>query len=163
MRILTPGSSFYSQRGFTLFELIIVLVLVSLAAGVVLPSFYRGLQGLELETAGRDLITRMKQARSRAIARQEVSRIILVPSEEGPDYYVLTNAFEQELSRFSLPERVSIAFEYEQFDEYLEKVNFYPNGRSSGGSFYLQNETREVSIWVDPITGFARVLKEPLN
>jgi general secretion pathway protein H len=159
----TPGSEFPSRKGFSLFELLIVLILVALAAGVVMPSFSRGLRGLELETAGRDLITRMKQARSRAIASQKVSRIILVSSEEGPDYYVLAHEFEQELNRVLLPERVSIEVQEDQFEGPLARVNFYPNGRSSGGSFYLQNETREIEIWVDPITGFARVLKEEFN
>ena len=163
MRMSTPGSEFPSRKGFSLFELLIVLILVALAAGVVMPSFSRGLRGLELETAGRDLITRMKQARSRAIASQKVSRIILVSSEEGPDYYVLANEFEQELNRVLLPERVSIEVQEDQFEGHLARVNFYPNGRSSGGSFYLQNETREIEIWVDPITGFARVLKEEFN
>ena len=163
MRMSTPGSDPQSRRGFSLFELLIVLILIALTAGVVMPSFSRGLRGLELETAGRDLITRMKQARSRAIGRQEVSRIILVPSEESPDYYVLANEFEQELNRYLLPERVSIAVQAQQFEEAFVRVSFYPNGRSSGGSFYLQNETRDIAIWVDPITGFARVLKEELN
>jgi prepilin-type N-terminal cleavage/methylation domain-containing protein len=152
-----------AQRGFSLFELLIVLILVSLTAGLVLPSFSRGLSGLELETSGRDLITRMKQARSRAIAKQEVSRIILVPSEESPDYYVLADEFEQELNRFLLPERVSIELPEDQFEEPFVRISFYPNGRSSGGSFYLLNETREIAVWVDPITGFARVLKEELD
>ena len=163
MRMSTPGSDLPSKRGFSLFELLIVLILVALAAGVVMPSFSRGLRGLELETAGRDLITRMKQVRSRAIARQEVSRIILVSSQDGPDYYVLANEFEQEQNRFLLPDRVSIQVQEEQFEGPLARINFYPNGRSSGGSFYLQNETREIEIWVDPITGFARVLKEEFN
>ena len=163
MRMSTPGSDPQSRRGFSLFELLIVLILIALTAGVVMPSFSRGLRGLELETAGRDLITRMKQARSRAIGRQEVSRIILVPSEESPDYYALANEFEQELNRYLLPERVSIAVQAQQFEEDWVRVSFYPNGRSSGGSFYLQNETRDIAIWVDPITGFARVLKEELN
>ncbi|MEE8349944.1 MAG: prepilin-type N-terminal cleavage/methylation domain-containing protein [Acidobacteriota bacterium] len=163
MRTSTPGSNSRSEKGFSLFELLIVLVLVALAAGVVMPSFSRGLRGLELETSGRDLVTRMKQARSRAIALQEVSRIILVPSEESPDFYVLTNDFEQELKRFLLPKGVSIQLPEEQFEETEVRVSFYPNGRSSGGGFYLQNETREIAIWVDPITGFARVLKEEAN
>ena len=163
MRMSTPGSDLPSKRGFSLFELLIVLILAALAAGVVMPSFSRGLRGLELETAGRDLITRMKQVRSGAIARQEVSRIILVSSQDGPDYYVLANEFEQEQSRFLLPDRVSIQVQEEQFEGPLARINFYPNGRSSGGSFYLQNETREIEIWVDPITGFARVLKEKFD
>ena len=149
-----------ASRGFSLFELLIVLIMVSLTAGVVMPSFSRGLRGLELETSGRDLTTRMKQARSRAIARQKVFRIVLVHSEDGPDYYSLADEFEQELDRFSFPERVSIGREDEPVEETVSKVNFYPNGRSSGGVFFLRNETREIAVWVDPITGFARVLKE---
>ena len=151
------------QLGFSLLELIIVLILVSLAAGVVMPSFSRGLRGLELEAAGRDLITRMKQARSRAIATQKVFRMILFQSENASDYYILANEFEQELKKFSLPEDVSIETQDEQYQEFEKsfvKVSFYPNGRSSGASFLLRNERREIGIWVDPVTGFARVLKE---
>ncbi|MDA2933884.1 prepilin-type N-terminal cleavage/methylation domain-containing protein [Acidobacteria bacterium AH-259-D05] len=163
MRISTPGSDSSSRKGFSLFELLIVLILFSLAAGVVMPSFSRGLRGLELETAGRDLITRMKQARSRAITRQQVFRVILFQGEDIPDYYILANEFEQEMNRFSLPEGVSIETQdqqYQEFEESFVKVNFYPNGRSSGASFLLRNERREIGIWVDPITGFGKVLKE---
>ena len=163
MRILTPGSNWHREKGVTLIELIIVLVLLGLAAGVVAPSFSRGLRGIELETAGRDLITRMKQARSRAISRQQVFRVILVREEESADYYVLANEFEQVIDEFSLPEGVSVEVPDQEFQAPFLKVSFYPNGRSSGASFILYNETKTIAVWVDPITGFARVVKEPAD
>ncbi len=156
MRTLTPGS----KKGFSLLELIVVLILVGLAAGVVMPSFSRGLRGLEMETAGRDLMTRMRHARSQAIAKQKVFRIILQKDEEEtvPDYYVFADEFEQQIRKFVLPEGVSVETEEQEFPV---RINFYANGRSSGGLFTLKRETgRQMKISVDPITGFPRVLKE---
>ena len=160
MLTLTPGSEARSKKGFSLLELIVVLMLLGLAVGVVMPSFSRGLKGLELETAGRDLITRMRHARSQAIAKQKVFRIILIKNEEEnvPDYYIFANEFEQEIRKVSLPEGVSIQTEEQAFPV---RISFYANGRSSGALFTLKRETgRQMKISVDPITGFPKVLKE---
>jgi len=160
MLTLTPGSEARSKKGVSLLELIVVLMLLGLAVGVVMPSFSRGLKGLELETAGRDLITRMRHARSQAIAKQKVFRIILIKNEEEnvPDYYIFANEFEQEIRKVSLPEGVSIQTEEQEFPV---RISFYANGRSSGALFTLKRETgRQMKISVDPITGFPKVLKE---
>ena len=160
MRTLTRGSEARSKPGFSLLELLVVLILVALAVGVVMPSFSRGLRGLELETAGRDLITRMRHARSQAITKQKVFRIILL-QEEGedvPDSYIFADEFEQEIRKLFLPEGVSILTEEQEFPV---RISFYANGRSSGALFTLRRETgRQIKIRVDPITGFPRVLKE---
>ena len=160
MLTFTPGSEARSKKGVSLLELIVVLMLLGLAVGVVMPSFSRGLKGLELETAGRDLITRMRHARSQAIAKQKVFRIILI-QEEGedvPDSYIFANEFEQEIRKVFLPEGVSILAEEQEFPV---RINFYANGRSSGAIFTIQRETgRQMKIRVDPITGFPKVLKE---
>jgi prepilin-type N-terminal cleavage/methylation domain-containing protein len=72
-----PGkSSKIDRSGFSLLEVFIVLLVMSLAAVLVAPSFTRGFKGLELETSGRDLVTIMKLARSQAIAKQQVFRVI---------------------------------------------------------------------------------------
>ncbi len=154
------GSEAHSKKGFTLLELIVVLVLVALAAGLVMPSFSRGLRGLEFETAGRDLITRMRHARSQAISKQKVFRVILQKEEDETvsDYYIFTNEYEQEIGKYDLPEGVSVHTEEEEFPV---RINFYANGRSSGALFTLKPETgREMKIWVDPITGFSKVVRE---
>ncbi len=160
MPTLTRGSEARSKQGFSLLELLVVLILVALAAGIVMPSFSRGLKGLELETAGRDLITRMRHARSQAIAKQKVFRIILI-QEEGedvPDSYIFADEFEQEIRKVFLPEGVSILSEEQEFPV---RINFYANGRSSGALFSIKRETgRPMKIRVDPITGFPKVVKE---
>ena len=161
MRTLTRGNEAHLKKGFSLLELIVVLVLLALAAGVVMPSFSRGLRGLQLETSGRDLMTRMRHARSQAIAKQKVFRIILRKDEDEtvPDYYIFADEFEQQIRKFVLPEGVFVHTEDDL--EFPVRISFYANGRSSGATFSLKRETgREMRIWVDPITGFSRVLKE---
>ncbi len=160
MLTFTPGSEARSRKGFSLLELMVVLILVALAVGIVMPSFSRGLRGLELETAGRDLITQMRHARSQAIAGQKVFRVILIQKdgEDVSDSYVFANEFEQEIRKIFLPEGVSLETEDQEFPV---KISFYPNGRSSGALFTVKRETgRPMKISVDHITGFPRVLKE---
>ena len=160
MRTLTRGSEARSKQGFSLLELLVVLILVALAVGIVMPSFSGGLRALELQTAGRDLITHMRHARSQAIAKQKVFRIILI-QEEGEDVsdsYIFANEFEQEIRKIFLPEGVSVETEEQEFPV---RISFFANGRSSGALFTLKRETgRPMQIRVDPITGFPRVLKE---
>jgi len=144
------------RRGFTLFELIVVLILLGAAAAVVIPSFTGGFGGIQLDTAARDLVTRMKQARGAAVSRQRVHRIFLLsPEEPGePFAYVLTDEYEQPIKRYVLPKGISY------FEELSEPVafSFYPNGRSSGGRMGLKNEAgRKIFIEVSPITGFGKV------
>ena len=144
-----------TQSGFSLFELVVIVVLVGVAAALIMPSFTRGLKGLELETTGRDLIVEMKHARSEAIAKQKLFRILL-----ETDSYVLTDDFQVPIQSSKLPEGMVL----ESDDEELPLViRFYANGRSSGSTFRLRNETgKQLRISVDPITGFARVIRDEL-
>ena len=144
------------RRGFTLFELLVVLILLGAAAAVVVPSFTGGFGGIQLETAARDLVTHMRQARGAAVTRQRVQRVFLLVPEDPkePFAYVLTDDFEQPLKQYFLPQGIS----------YLEArseplgFSFYPNGRSSGGRVGLRNEAgRRLFIEVSPITGFGHV------
>ncbi len=146
------------SAGFSLFELIVVLMLLGLASAVLLPSFSGGLDSLQLEATGRDLVTRMKQARTSAISNQRVFRILLDPGDGSQKpAYVLANDYQEELRRFDLPDDVS--FQQEPGEETMI-VSFYPTGRSSGGELLLRNKRgRQIHIVVDPVTGFARVLK----
>ena len=156
MRISRPGNSTLipgavSGKGFSLLELMVVLALMALVAAVVVPAFNRGLDGLRLETEARNLVVRFKEARSQAIALQEVRRVTL--STETEMGYAITDDYGSELKTVKLPEGIQLGLE-----EGAEKrVTFYPNGRSSGYSLTLFNSRqRRMIVVVDPISGLAR-------
>lgn len=154
MRTSRPGRP---GAGFSLFEVIVVMVLMGLAAALILPSFSGGLSSLELEAAARDLITHMRSVRSEAVARQQVHRVILISDEEFKGYR-LTNAFEKELKNYALPSGAYFEFP-EAESEYM--VSFYPTGRSSGGRFSLRTERgKTLHVAVDPITGLAGLQRD---
>ena len=152
-----PGEFPRQCAGFSLLELVVVVILVSLVVAVVSPSFNSGLRSLELETAGRDLITAMKYARSEAIGKQHVQRIVLEGETDSQARYCLANEFGEVIKAYPLPAGVSFVMADEESRGLI--VSFYPNGRSSGADFALKNrQGKEMPITVDPITGFARVV-----
>lgn len=155
MRMSFPGRG---DRGFSLIEIIVVLVLLAAAALLVAPSFTRGLASLELRTATRDMITRMKQFRTKAIALQEVQRVFIGRDDNDMPFYAWANEYEEVQNTYPLPEETEIILE-----DGLElplRISFYPNGRSSGAFFALRTgPNRQYMISVDPVTGFGRVVK----
>jgi len=157
MPTLRPGeNSRLGQSGFSLLEIFIVLLVMSLVAVLVAPSFTRGFKGLQLETSGRDLVTLMKQARSQAIAKQQVFRVILSKNDMTSSY-ILANDFGEKIKEYPLPKDISFHLEDEQVLPLT--VSFYPNGRSSGGQITLVGgQGKQMPITVDPVTGFGRVI-----
>ncbi len=153
--MLRPGNG---TAGFSLLEIVIVLVLMGVAALVIAPNFVAGLGSIRLETATRDLITNMKWARSTAVSEQNVRRVILTAPEtpDAPFSYVLTDEFERPLRRVELPDGIAFG----DPEQLPMLISFYSNGRSSGGVITLVNDRgRKLQIEVSPITGFGRLIK----
>ncbi len=139
--------------------MVVVLTLIVAATVLVAPSFRNGLRSLELEGATRDLITRMKMARSEAVSKQRVFRILFPESNDDEEAveYSMTDDYEVPLHTFRLPVGVKIQPGPDQPPGETLKVSFYPNGRSSGGSLDLTNSAgRTLHVEVDPVTGLAR-------
>ncbi len=156
MRILPPGRT----GGFTLFEIIIVLVIMGTAAAVVIPSFVGGLSGIQMETATRDLITCMRRARSDAVTQQKTFRVVLKSNPDGISRYILADDYQKLIKDFELPKGIS--FTDQGVIDGDQVISFYSNGRSSGGSFILKNKKgKKIKVEIDPITGFGKMVKNP--
>lgn len=66
-----------NTRGFTLIEIIIVLVLLAIVAVIALPTFQRLVVNSPLKTATRDLMAEIALQKERAIAESRQYRIVL--------------------------------------------------------------------------------------
>ena len=172
----------YHPKGFTLIELIIVLVIVSIMAAMVSPAISRSLASLQLKTAARKVAAALRYARTQAIARAEdyqavfsfdERQVTISPAEsEGeesgeekalPEAEGAQKPQEQEKPKvYTLPEEVKflelVAGE-EEVNSGSATITFRPNGSSEGGEVILSDaaEKREYRIVVSFLTGAVEV------
>ncbi len=69
-----------NQRGFTLIELMIVVLILSILLGVGIPSFREAFATQRVKTAAKTLFSAIKQARSEAIRLNGICEVYLVPN-----------------------------------------------------------------------------------
>ncbi|MGQ7960122.1 GspH/FimT family pseudopilin [Pseudomonas sp. SP16.1] len=142
-------------RGFTLLELLVVLVIASLAISLVGPAFQRLLPGLSLEAESRKLAALLRHARSQAI----LSGAPVAISQDAETGGLLLSYREQP---YVLPEGFSLTLatgpgkaEGEAgLDLGVTQILFYPRGDSSGGSLSLAlDDGRSEAVSVDWLSG----------
>ncbi len=75
-----PSVNFVFRRGFTMIEILIVVVIAGLVAALALPGFVRAMQGARLRAAARTVATAHTFARNTAVLRQ-VPMALLIDGE----------------------------------------------------------------------------------
>ena len=135
------------QGGFTLFELLIVLAIVALAAALVVPRIGSG-QGVLFKAQLREAVAALNFARRTAIVRGrpvEASFQNAPKGEKSPSRWVSRGATVS-VAEGPPPAEGGPAF----------TVIFFPEGGSSGGRFTLTHGDYAAEIKVDAVTGRIR-------
>ncbi len=129
------GDADRRERGFTLIELIVVLVVLGLALSMVLGQGVARSPTLQFDSAVRQVAGALRVARSRAIADDRLVPVIFAPGG------------------FQLDQGTAIAFAPEISLSGNRLIDFTPDGGSSGGQVTLRMGSREMIIGVDWLTG----------
>jgi general secretion pathway protein H len=161
-------------RGFTLLELLVVVGLMSLMAGMVVPRMAGSLDRMNARTAARKVSAALRYARSRAAAEQTVyvailetdeNRLLIGPRPKGGSEFIDTNPEPgPPMKSFSPPRGVRIQWVAEAENRWnsapeTNQILFFPSGGSSGGKIRLFDDAeREYTVEVDRLTGLAEVL-----
>lgn len=77
-RLLAPR-----QRGFTLIEMMIVVLILSILLGVAIPSFREAFATQRVKTAAKTLFAAVKQARSEALRMNGICDVHIIPESAG--------------------------------------------------------------------------------
>lgn len=142
-------------RGFTLVELLVVLVIASLVLALVGTSISRSISGAEMRTAARKLAASLRYTRTRAIISKS-EQVFLVDTEErsytaaGREPVTLPGEMEVQLT----------TARSELTSENVGGIRFYPDGGSTGGSVELESNGRIYTVNVVWLTGEASVQRE---
>ncbi|MBI5212968.1 MAG: GspH/FimT family pseudopilin [Nitrospirae bacterium] len=150
-----------NKNGFTLIELVLVLVIIGIGSAVVVAVLYRSMDDIYLKTAAKEISTSLRYARSHAVAEKKIYSFVM--NKNGYGLYSESNADlkikEETLSSVfhkTFPKGVSA--EYNDGEDV--RIDFYPHGDSTGGEIKLKNEEGSTAvITVEKVSGKVRVEK----
>jgi len=141
-----------SAGGFTLVELLVVLVIAALVLGMVGTSISRNISGAEMRTAASKVAASLRYTRTQAILTKS-EQVFLVDTEKRT-----YQAGEREAEE--LPEGMNVELNTarsELTSETAGGIRFYPDGGSTGGNVRLEANGRIYRVNVAWLTGEASV------
>ena len=148
--------------GFTLLELVIVVVVMAMVLGVSYPSLSGGSAAIKLRSTGRDILNTFRYAREKAVTEQTGMRVTV---DREKQELTLSDDLGEGRRRYVLPAEVKIqrmALGGTEIKEGPLVVRFLPNGSAENAEVLLQSRTGYyLRIITDPITGGARVEQGP--
>jgi general secretion pathway protein H len=138
-----------AERGFTLLELMVVLLIIGLVLVLVPGHLWRPQAGLEVRVAARALADGLRQSRSDALAtnRDRVFTLDVAghrfrPGQDRP-LEELNTALELGLD----------TARSELVDAGSGQIRFFPDGSSTGGRITLTMQAQHAQVTVDWLTG----------
>ena len=146
------------NQGFTLLELLIVVLVVALVLAVSYPSLSRGSASIRLRSTGRDVLNTFRYAREKAVTEQLGMKVTV---DRKNQRLVLANDLGDGSRTYPMPSDVKIhriALGGREILEGSAVVRFLPNGSSDAVELLLKSDSDSlVRIVSDPITGGARI------
>ena len=137
-----------AQRGFSLIELVAVLVLVGIALSLVSLAFTKSLDNAKVQAASRDLVAALRYTRGQAIVRGEQTAL---------DIDLQNNTYQAPgKALVKLPAQMHMTLltaESEQTSATSGRIRFFADGGSTGGHISVFMGQREWRINVSWLTG----------
>lgn len=149
-----------NRLGFTLIELIIVLVIIAITAAVSIPRLGSIFDAKSFRLMVNKAIVFLRDARVDALSTgKKVSVIVdleegkLIRSTDGVEVETQNIVFLQ------MPDEVTMGVEKEdKFKDEIIEFAFYPNGTASGPRLHLKDtgRGRNAVIYIEPLAGLVR-------
>lgn len=149
----TAGNRSAGRAGVTLIEMLVVVTIIGVIAGVSMPAITSGLDGVRLQT-GAGTVASFITMTLNGVERHETPAVILVSPKEN-SLGVFTAPLGDKPNRsMKLPQGIS--FDGEEQRRYV----LYPGGTVPQMFFGLHNtKGGRRTVTVDPVTGIPRITR----
>jgi general secretion pathway protein H len=141
------------EDGFTLLELLVVLVIIGLVLALIPGFMLRGQPGLDVDVAARALADALRQTRSQAVL-QNREQLFALDVEER-----LFRAGEQR-APVQIDKNIAITFQTARsllMSDTTGRIRFFPDGSATGGRIGLTLNGRHAEVVVDWLTGLISI------
>lgn len=162
--IFCPSPNLLHSAGFTLIELIIVLMIIGISLGLVGIFVNQGASNLELKRFAKKMATTLKYARNHAVSNKKIYSFVISESDgtyslQEADFAGRSEDVEPEsVISGSVPEKLKIKFD--ERGEGALRIDFFPGGNSTGGVIDIRNEAdRSLLVTVNRVTGKVEIRK----
>jgi prepilin-type N-terminal cleavage/methylation domain-containing protein len=140
-----------SRRGVTLVEMVVVVAIIALIAGISFPAASAGVDNVRIVSAADSVATFLNAAENRAERHQQPVEVVVYPAERRMVLYSNEPGFTRELQ---LPDGVTI----EAVQPAEGRILFIPGATVPGVTIQLGNRRNaHRRVHLDPMTGFPRV------
>jgi len=146
----TPRDARTRQSGFSLFELIVVLMIVAIASGLAAPGIKSGWRAREVRTGTRSLAAVMRGLRERAVRRGVEQELVL---EADGQTFSWSDGKESVLPGGAMITAIRGGW---RDQDGRVRVAFYTNGGSSGVYLIVgqrDGDSLKFALRVDPMLG----------
>lgn len=145
------------ERGFSLLESVVVLIIIGLSVCLVIPSFSRLSKTIELKSTVQKVSSILRYCRSEAVAKGQTYQTIF---DLDKKVLMIKSPVLKEKEGYPIPEGIMIKeinIHSTHYDTGSPIIEFYPNGGSSGGTILFSDQRREFKIIIHPLTGAIKV------
>lgn len=146
---MRPRSARQPGAGFTILEVLVVLVIAVGAYALLLGVPFRGASSGDLKAAARTLASGLRQAQSTAMVTRRDALLTL--DVEAREFQVPGDPMVRRVS-----DKVDLKLYTAQTEVASERkgsIRFYPDGSSSGGRITVSSGERKYLVDVDWLTG----------
>lgn len=149
-----------NERGYTLFEMLVVLAIFSLVIGLAVPSLRSSTGVIALRQTETILVSAFREARARALATNRQAAVALDLTTNRLSHGLVFSPDDAEVLgdkdlRIEMTTaRALVSAESEG------AILFFPDGSSSGGRITLQNGNAVRVVEIDWMTGQVRVVAD---
>ncbi|MDD2702661.1 MAG: prepilin-type N-terminal cleavage/methylation domain-containing protein [Candidatus Omnitrophica bacterium] len=140
------------NKGYTFIELICVVIIVGILAGISVPQVKNVFLGVQLESTAQELRSFMDYVRQRSFLERVVIRIHISPDEA--EYWAAESGSVKRLKTFRIPSGIHIESD-------KEEIFFYPDGKSDKADIRLEGPSgRNILLTTRGILGGVKVVYE---
>ncbi len=146
---------FSSKKGFTLAEILVVIILLAMAGSLVFVSVGKSMAGKQNKAFAREMVSLCKKARRMAVDAGVPTALNISSTQRRCWLDNSTKSLE-------IPSQMLIEGEgISQLNEEVYTIRFYPDGSSDGGELTLSVSGQTVYAFrVDMLTGILSRIEE---